>query len=56
MKDARKMPTKLIRLPEDLLYELRASAAKNRRSENSEIIFRLENSFRVEEIANGRNQ
>ncbi|WP_373875617.1 Arc family DNA-binding protein [Budvicia aquatica] len=50
------MPTKLIRLPENVLYDLKASAAKNRRSENSEIIFRLENSFKVEAIANGRDQ
>lgn len=42
MEGARKIPTLVVRLPEELKVWLKHSAVDNRRSLNSEIVARLE--------------
>ncbi|MBG5919418.1 Arc family DNA-binding protein [Providencia stuartii] len=43
---------KQVRMPEDLIWKIKEAAVKNRRSENQEILIRLESSFdeRVEKV------
>ncbi|WP_272667824.1 Arc family DNA-binding protein [Providencia sp. PROV117] len=43
---------KQVRMPEDLIWKIKEAAVKNRRSENQEMLIRLESSFdeRVEKV------
>lgn len=53
MKDARKIPTLQVRLPEDLKIWLKHQSVDNRRSLNAEIVTRLEES-RNKELSQAR--
>lgn len=43
---------KQVRMPEDLIWKIKEAAVRNRRSENQEMLIRLESSFdeRVEKV------
>ncbi|MBG3131349.1 Arc family DNA-binding protein [Proteus myxofaciens] len=43
---------KQVRMPEDLIWKIKEAAVRNRRSENQEMLIRLEGSFdeRVEKV------
>ncbi|MGP0902927.1 Arc family DNA-binding protein [Serratia sp. CY76391] len=54
MKVVRGRRQKNIRMPEELNWRLKEAAVKNRRSENDEILYRLEQSFVQEGGGNGQ--
>lgn len=52
MKNARQMPQRKYRFPEELIAMIEQAAESSRRSANAEVVYRLEQSFKGE--ANGQ--
>ncbi|MEL5617205.1 Arc family DNA-binding protein [Serratia marcescens] len=48
MKNARQMPQRKFRFPEELIALIDRAADENRRSANAEVVYRLEQSFKGE--------